>query len=289
MNDKEIRRESLKRFFDYWIEIEYITIVFLGAALAVFMGMYISASVFIDDFPRLTYPLSIDKIPFEIIFYGLAATAVFFVAGTPMYYGMKWCYYQAAMGKSVPVSCLFSCYTSAGRWINSLKLKFITDINKFAVGAPMIALTAAEYYLGKKLAEHYKGSMLSTLFGGLFLLMILCMLLVYILYSVRFSAVPYIFISDPDRQVMETYRTGISVTADHKFSLFKLKCRFIPLFAVCLAGFPIFLIYPYYTMTIAVAAEKIINGKMKHNDTVLSEDDKLTEGIYAEAADAGRI
>lgn len=288
MSDKSIRQESVKRFSVYWIEIEYISIVFLSAAFAVFMGMYISASLIIEDFPELSYPLAIDKIPSEMIFFGIVSIFVFFVAGTPMYYGMKWCYYQAAMGKAVPVSCLFSCYTSAARWINSLKLKLITDLNKLLVGGPMICLAAAEYYLGKKLAEHYEGSMIGMLFGGLFILMVFSMLLVYLLYSVKFSAVPYIFISDPDRPVTETYRTGISVTADHKFRLFKLKCRFIPLFVICLAGFPIFLVYPYYTMTIAVACEKIINGNMLEND-ISVEHKVLTEDTYKETADAGRI
>lgn len=271
MTSKQIRKLSVEKLSMCWVEAEFILIMSIGIS-AFFL---LAANFIFELFASDSYVLDLKNpsIPSEgVLVFGIALVLLY-VVYAPMYFGLKWCYYNASKGKITPINCLFDCCTSVSRWWKTVKLKVVTDVLKAVGLIPMAAVFAAEAFLYNKITAINDSQALKVLIIVLMLVSMLGMYAVYLMYSVRYTLIPYVFASDPDLPLTEIYRKGTEISDKNKLSMFRLKWSFVPMFITCITGFPVFFVMPIYSMSLSIAANAALSGK-EISETNTNEKDR---------------
>lgn len=259
MTSKQIRKLSVEKLSMCWVEAEFILIIFIGVSAFFMLAANFIYELFTSD--RYVLDLKNPVIPSEgILVFGIALILLY-VVYAPMYFGLKWCYYNASKGKITPINCLFGCCTSVSRWWKTVKLKVVTDVMKAIGLIPMAAVFAAEAFLYKRVSAMTDSRAVRFLMIVFMLFSMLCMYAVYLLYSVRYTLIPYVFASDPDLPLTEIYRKGTAISDKNKMSLFSLTWSFVPMFMSFVTGFTVFFVMPIYSMSLSIAANAALSGK----------------------------
>ena len=97
MTSKQIRKLSVEKLSMCWVEAEFILII----SISISAFFLLAANFIFELFASDSYVLDLKNpsIPSEgVLVFGIALVLLY-VVYAPMYFGLKWCYYNASKGK----------------------------------------------------------------------------------------------------------------------------------------------------------------------------------------------
>lgn len=264
MSNKEIRRKAMERLNYYWVESVFLyLILFCGVSITELVQMmYIPIKYPAlrqiekpDIFSILKF-LSENRGIFIIL---LCSAFVCFLLITPMYYGIKWCFFQAAQWKPAPVSGAFYAYYSPSKWFKTLAINAKLFVNKLVYAVPSAAICFAAYIISEilkdgtgELARFFVNIGLAVVFAG--------SVMIYMSLTVKFDLVVYVYADQPDSSISAIFSRGVAAAEKSRWRYGGLKIWFLPLLLVSTAGFPSIVIIPMYWMVKSIGAVQIIKG-----------------------------
>ncbi len=268
MKFSELKQEAIKILSNCWAEACIVSIILMSFAAIFLSAGYIIYAVLIQlGMATGSYR--------EVIFSG----NIYYIAGlifrlivcyifmSPVLNGKCYCFLQAVRGQIVPINCVFSCYASRGIFFKSLKIRFQTDLRRAAVFIPVLLVVAFESDMLLHIFKNNIWGKSEILSAVGCIVIIVSLIILYTLFSGRYTAVPYIFVSNPDVNSGEIIKQSLECVKENNLRLLKLKLSFVGWFALCILIFPLILVLPYYCMTLAVAINNVITApQKKEND-----------------------
>lgn len=264
MSNKEIRRKAMERLNYYWVESVFLYIIlFCGVCIAELVQM-IYIPIKYPELRQMENPDIFSLLQFmsenrSIFIILLCSAFVCFLLITPMYYGIKWCFFQAAQWKPAPVSGAFYAYYSPSKWLKTLAINAKLFVNKFVYAVPSMAICFAAYIISEilkdgagELARFFVNIGLAVVFAG--------SVMIYMSLTVKFDLVVYVYADQPDSSISAIFSRGVAAAEKSRWRYGGLKIWFLPLLLVSTAGFPSIVIIPMYWMVKSIGAVQIIKG-----------------------------
>lgn len=288
MNNKEIRKKALSRLSYYWVEAEFLFLVNFGAMALIMAAAYMIVLILRPDLGTFSFPLKLPQIidtfreSSEVRTAALILPPVMTVFISPLFYGIKWCYYQAAQGKNAPVSGAFFGYFSLRKWGKAILLNLLVFLHKLVYFIPIAAVCGTVYYIFITILNNTESAIMKALlyFGMMLVLLGLC--LIYMIVTVKFQLIPYFFAEEPEKKILDIYHEGVGAMSGSKGRFAALQVYFVPMLVLCLSGYLAMFVIPYYCMVKAICAAEISGGKLF--DEQIENDEKKTEGEAVKSA-----
>lgn len=268
MNNKEIRKKALSRLSYYWVEAEFLFLIAFGIPAVFLTGAYFLSLVLYPDSEAIDFPLDISQLAELFSSNGIVRAAVcslpalVLIIMSPLYYGIKWCYYQAAQGKNAPVSGAFYGYFSIRKWVKSILLNLVVMLRKLVYIIPICTVGGAVYYIFINIFKSTESTVLKALLSVGLILVILGLSLIYMICTVRFQLIPYFFAEDPEKKIMDIYHDGVSAMSGSRGRFAALQVWFIPLLILSFTGYLAMFVIPFYSMVKSICAAEISGGKL---------------------------
>ncbi|MGN0690848.1 MAG: hypothetical protein ACI4K7_00680 [Oscillospiraceae bacterium] len=268
MNNKEIRKKALSRLSYYWVEAEFLFMVAFGMMALFMTSAYIIVLILRPDLGTFDFPLKLPQIieafnaSAEVRIAAIALPIIMTVFFSPLFYGIKWCYYQAAQGKNAPVSGAFYGYFSLRKWGKAIMLNLLVFIRKLVYFIPITAVGGAIYYIFINLLNNTESSFLKALLYFGMILVQLGLSLIYMIVTVKFQLIPYYFAEEPEKSIFDIYHRGVNAMSGSKGRFSALLVCFLPMLALCLTGYLAMFVIPYYIMVKSICAAEISGGKL---------------------------
>lgn len=281
MNNKEIRKKALSTLSYYWVEAEFLFMVAFGVMSLFVAGAYMTVLILRPDLGTFDFPLKLPQIidafkeSAEVRFAAFILPPVMTVFFSPLFYGIKWCYYQAAQGKNAPVSGAFFGYFSLRKWGKAILLNLLVFLHKLVYFIPLAAVGGTVYYIFITILDNTESAFMKALlyFGMMIVLIGLC--LIYMIVTVKFQLIPYFFAEEPEKKILDIYHEGVAAMSGSKGRFAALQVYFVPMLALCLTGYFAMFVIPYYSMVKAICAAEISGGKLF--DKQIENDEKKTD------------
>ena len=257
----QLKKRAKTHLDVYWGESVAIFSVFASfIVMSVLIGYISTEILFRNGLAENRYP----AIFFENNGYFLILLAVrlllLYIITAPAYFGRCWCYLQAAKGQSAPANCLFSCYSTKGVFLRSLKLKLMVDLKKFFVLIPALTAVVFEYSLLKSMYHNGINRLLMVIFIICGIILVISLICIYSVLTMKYLLVQYLFVSNPDEDASVTIKKSSEMMHGHETSMLFICISFLGWFALCVILFPLFSVVPYFHMTIAEAVNDILSG-----------------------------
>lgn len=279
MNNKEIRKKALSRLSYYWVEAEFLFMVAFGL-----MALFVAAAYMIilklrPDLGTFAFPLKLPQIiegfraSVEVRITAIILPNIMTIFLSPLYYGIKWCYYQAAQGKNAPVSGAFYGYFSLRKWVKAVMLNLLVFFRKLVYFIPITAVGGSIYYIFINLLNNTESKFLKALLYFGMILVLLGLSLIYMIVTVKFQLIPYYFAEEPEKSIFDIYHRGVNAMSGSKGRFAALQVWFLPMLALCLTGYLAMFVIPYYSMVKSICAAEISGGKL-FDDPAANQDKK---------------
>lgn len=173
----------------------------------------------------------------------------------PLKYGSAWFYFQEAKGTSIPGSGFLSCYMHGRHIKSTLELELTVFIKRMAAAVvPAVFFAAMAWHVysltDANPAAAAANLAISAVVGAV-------VVYFYILFFIRYSFVPYLYASDPERSAKEIIAESIKLSRDSRYGIVRLMFSLTPLWICCIAVFPLIFVIPYTKMTFASAFAEI--------------------------------
>lgn len=267
----------LSKLSDYWIETEFLLLAETGAMsviLLLFLLFVKKCFPEADIFDLLSAVIDNPSI--------IAVAAVFFIVGfiiiTPLYYGIKWCYFQIAKGKTAPVSGAFFGYLEIHRWFKALVLSAVISLRKLVIYLPFGIMSAVGVFIASELIANTDSRVTETFIHMGTAVLLICAYVIFLLLTVKYEAVPFIYAENPDKNPFEILREGISLMDGSKAVYSAMIISYVPFMVLCILGFPIVILSPIFNMARAYTCARIIDKKLSVTDNENSaENSEKTE------------
>lgn len=263
----ELKQEAIKLLSNCWAEACIVSIILMS-----FVAIFLSAGYFI--YAVLIYLGEASGSYKDVIFSG----NVYYIAGlifrfivcyifmSPVLSGKSYCFLQAVKGQIVPINCIFSCYASRGIFVKSLKIRILTDLRRAVVLIPVLLGVVFEIDMLLHIFKNNIWGKMEVFSAVGCIVIIVSLIILYTLYSSRYTAVPYIFVSNPDVNSDKIIKQSLEYVKENNFRLLKLKLSFLGWLVLCILIFPLILVLPYYCMTLALAVNNIITEPQKKDN-----------------------
>lgn len=187
----------------------------------------------------------------------LALTAVIliisYLCSVPLYFGIRWYFWQAANDNVMPICSLFSCYSSLSSMMRCLKLKLAIDLRRLA----LLLVLAVPAYIEIRLARYLwnvsgKGLPAQIALAGGCIIVTLCLLALYMVITARYIPVGYLLADEPDSTPSEIIAKSIN-TVNKKFaSLMLTYLSFWKSILSALLIMPVIFLIPYFYIITAL-------------------------------------
>lgn len=271
---------------DCWCECVCIFLVVLGGAIAIAL-----AALLVIQF-LYTYGIIENSIMTifssgGVKFYCIIAIALLIICilAIPLKYGISWYYIQALDSRHVPASCFFSCYTNKKQHIRTTLTGLAVMGLRLAVALPVALCIIFTVRLAISAVNSSSGAtFMITFVCCCLVLLIACLLFGYMIYSMHFTLVPYIYAMNPEKSVKDIISDSFKIIRRREFDLMEVLFSFTGWLALSLLIFPIIYVAPYMSMTFAAASVKLIKDHCDENDS--SENTSAKPEIYGKAAEA---
>lgn len=268
MNNKEIRKKALNRLSYYWVEAEFLFLIAFGLPAVFLAAAYVlillfspySEAVMIP--PDMSFFLNAFRSSSVVKAAVFSMPALLFILLSPLFYGVKWCYYQAAQGKNAPVSGAFYGYYSARKWIKAVLLSLIVMLRKLVYLIPIGAVGGAVYYIYINLMSNTRSGFFKVLLTVGIILVALGLTLIYMISTVKYQLIPYIFAEESEKPILEIYHRGIAAMSGSKGRFAAMQVWFVPMLTLSLTGYLGMFVIPYYCMVKSICAAEISGGKL---------------------------
>lgn len=235
-----------------WAETAFISLLIAG----IFLGVYVFL-ILIGRFMRIHTAETIMPVfselpaPFLISAAVLLLTA--YVICAPLYFGIRWFYWQASGGQIMPLSSLFACYSSRESIFRCIKLKFIMDMQRFIFTAIFGGLGALGSFLAFRIWHDNDNSRSSGI-----LLICLCTIMfagltvLYTVFTVKYVPVGYLMADNPYSGTGEILTLSRRIVGKRYYHMLMFYLSCANYVAMCIFIFPVLLVYPMLCMFTAV-------------------------------------
>lgn len=200
----------------------------------------------------------------------IIAAVLLFLTGylvcIPLYFGIRWFFWQAAEGRTMPMSSLFACYSSKDTVIRCIKLKLSVDIRKLLI----LAVLCVPMFFAIKLAQNIweSGNQGMLYRFGLIAgcaIVTLSLAFLFILLTARYIPVGYFLADSPDSGTADIIEKSVK-TVQKKHTV--MMMTYLSCWRTFLTGvfvLPVIFIVPYLYMVTAVFIHECTENE--HDDT----------------------
>ncbi len=180
------------------------------------------------------------------------------IAITPFSYGASWYRLQQVRGISVHARSIFSCYASADKMWQVLRLNSILILKKLYVIIPAAAISALAFYTAGIVDSITEGDTPYYIMFFIAMLITFIMLSASEIINAKYAAVPFLYVTGTERSpseiIAESKRIMKGKIRYLSEVMFSLSGWLIP----CLMIFPMIFIIPYMNMVYTAAMNEII-------------------------------
>ncbi|MBQ8826404.1 MAG: hypothetical protein IJ007_04875 [Oscillospiraceae bacterium] len=255
----DIKNEARKRLLSCWAESVSMLLINVSITVVIVLSILLVVKFCytfgIIDFD-IDHVVSQGSPAFFVAV--VAALAVIIFLASPLSYGENWFYMQAVLGRKAPASSFFGCYTNKELRKRVFKLNFYVSIRKFVMFIPVCLLIIVELLA----AEHI---LVNTNDSFIYSVIICCFVLVsagaafgYILLTMRYSLVKYIYALNPEKPVQLIIKESVKCMAGNESYILEVFMSMGLWIASCIFIFPAFYAVPYIKMVSAVTAKELI-------------------------------
>ncbi len=267
----------ISKLSDYWIETEFLLLAEMGAISVILLLFLLFVKKCFPD-ADIFNPISAVTHDPPIIAAAAAFSVVGFIVITPLYYGIKWCYFQIAKGKTAPVSGAFFGYLEIHRWLGALVLSAVISLRKLLTYLPFGIISAVGVFIASELIANTDSRVTETFIHMGTAVLLICAYVIFLLLTVKYEAVPFIYAENPDKAPFEILREGISLMDGSKAVYSAMIISYVPIMVLCILGFPIVILFPIFNMAKAYTCARIIDKKLSVSDNDdLAENSEKTE------------
>lgn len=260
-----------------WAESAFISMLNAGIFCAVYILVFLIAR-FTGAHNYDTVMPAFSELPPRFLIAVLIVLTCAYIACAPLYFGVRWFYWQAAEGQIMPLSSLFACYSSSETIFRCIKLKFSTDIRKFILACAFGTLALLEFFLARQVWDYSGQSKAAgiALISGCVVVTV-GIEVIYSVLTMKYIPVGYLMADSPysgTREILDMSRSIVSKKYTYMCIMY-FSC--IGWIASCFFVFPVLVVQPIMHMITAV----FIRDSLKSADTASSDD----SGSTAEDAD----
>ena len=265
-NVKELKKSVAPRLVCSWGEncaIFFITIGGIAAAvLAWSMTVdFLKAVGFVNDTRDLfdTYDIAAIGVTLGILL-------LVWIIATPFFYGVKWYRIQQVRGNSVHAKSIFSCYTSLKKSLQVYKLSILVGLKRLYVIIPFAMVIGIGLYMANEI-EKMDGGIFTSIAVTCLLLFTGLAFCVYLIFNIRYAAVPYLYALGHDTPSAELIKNSERIMKGKGEYVKETVFSLAGWLASCLFVFPMVFAVPYMNMVYTAAINEIIvNDDAEENE-----------------------
>lgn len=256
----EIKGIARQQLSQCWAECVSILLIELGMVVVFVLSLLLVTkfcySFGIIDFD-IDHIVSQGTLPFFISVVIAVAAASILVA--PLSYGINWFYMQAVLGRKAPASSFFACYTNKTLFKRVMKLHGMVSLRKFLMFVPLSLLIIAELVFMELVLKKTEDSFIYSVIVCCFILISAGAMFVYILVTMRYGLVKFIYALDPEKPAEHIIKESAGCIAGNESYILEIFLSVGLWVASCIMIFPVVYAVPYIKMTAAVAAKDLID------------------------------
>lgn len=261
---KELKKHALSRLSHCWGENCLIFFISVGG-ISAFIFAWVLTANFLKasgtiDFSDRVFDLSSGMLMTVTIFAVFVLWAVF----TPFEYGVKWFRLQQIRGKSVNAGSIFSCYGSAKRVTQVLKLNGLVMLKRLCILLPICAAVLLEAFTFRGITvSGGEAGIVNVISGVCLLLTVSCMLCLFFILNMRYAAVPFLYALEPDCPPKELIRKSKRILKNNAHSVIEVLLSMAGWLIPALTIFTLVFILPYVQMVYTAAINELIEADTK--------------------------
>ena len=255
----EIKSIACQKLSLCWAECVSILLIELGIAVVFVLTMLLMTKFCytfgIIDFD-IDHVVSQGTLPFFISVVIAVGIMLFFSA--PLSYGVNWFYMQAVLGRKAPASSFFACYTNKELFKKVLRLHGMVSFRKFLMFVPLCLLIIAELIFTELVLKKTEDSFIYSVIVCCFILISAGAFFVYILATMRYSLVKFIYALDNEKSPELIIKESAECIAGNESYILEIFLSVGLWIASCILIFPGVYAAPYIKMISAVTAKTLI-------------------------------
>ena len=255
----DIKNEARKRLMGCWAESVSMLLINMSIAVITVLSMLLVV--------KFCYTFGI--IDFDIDHIVSQGSPVFFIAvvivvtlitflKSPLNYGCSWFYMQSMLGRQAPASSIFGCYTNKDMCKRVFSLHFQVSIRKFAMFMPVCLLIIGQLLAAEHILVNTKDSFIYSVIICCFVLVSAGAAFAYILLTMRYSLVKYIYALNPEKPLQLVIKESVKCMAGNESYILEIFMSMGLWIASCILIFPAFYAVPYINMVSAATAKELI-------------------------------
>ena len=258
MKTKQAKKTALRILSNNWgqamvvvLVLIIIHVIFTTAETNIYYMLKSNGLVSSQDFKLLSH----NK---YIILVSIVRYLLEFVLITPAYMGSVWWFLHCVRGQNNSVQTMFVCYSNFNIFVKSLALKLCISLIKLVAFLPVCICAFLQYRLINYALIHGFNNGIFILLSACCGLFSLCLLCFYIIFILRYALVDYIFVLNPDLNVLDIIKASTKKMKNNKALVVKLPLSFLCWIPSALLVFPLIFLLPYYAMSFTVMINSII-------------------------------
>lgn len=247
-----IKKSALSVLKKCWAETAFISLLSGGIMCGVYILIILIGRLMGTHTAETVMPVfSSFSVPFTAIALFILTIAYIFYA--PLYFGIRWYFWQAAGGQLMPLSSLFACYISRESVSRCIRLKFITDIRRFMFLVIFGGLAALEILLAARLWSYSEGSIMLRV-----LIVLGCavaaagLAVLYLVFTVKYMPVGYFLADNPYSSTAEILALSRRTVEKRYYQTMRFYLSFAKYVVLFLLVFPILFFQPVMCIFTAV-------------------------------------
>lgn len=251
---RKIKGEAVELLKNCWAESVLISLLELGIVCLSYTLLLLTARI-TGVHTANNVVLIPERMNVPFIISGAVIAAIHYIATTPLYFGVRWFFWQGSAGGDVmPVSAVFACYSSAETRNKCLRLRVAADLRRLGWAAFFGGIFAAAYFSARFIWQTGgKDDDLRLLLTVGCAAAALGSAVLYFIATVKYIPVGYIMAADPYADVREVIRLSRQALSRKNWYILKMYAGFIRHFPLIILIFPVLVLRPYMFMTMAVS------------------------------------
>ena len=265
-NVKELKKSVAPRLVCSWGENCAIFFITIGGIAATVLAWsmtvdFLEAVGFVNDTRDLfdTYDIAAIGVTLGILL-------LVWIIATPFFYGVKWYRIQQIRGNSVHAKSIFSCYTSLKKSLQVYKLSILVGLKRMYVIIPFAMVIGIGLYMANEI-EKMDGGIFTSIAVTCLLLFTGLAFCVYLIFNIRYAAVPYLYALGHDTPSAELIKNSERIMKGKGEYVKETVFSLAGWLASCLFVFPMVFAVPYMNMVYTAAINEIIvNDDAEENE-----------------------
>lgn len=247
----EIKKRAYSLFKGCIAEAAFISLLSAGVFCVVYVMVILAGRLTGAHTAETVMPFFSSCPPLFLISMVLIVLSAY-IASAPLFFGVKWFFWQVTGGKMMPVSSIFACYGSRKSVLRCIKIRLAADLRKAAMAAALTLIGAAVIILAKILRPMCSNMFFAYLLHIGCALVVLCLVILYLIGASKYAAIGYIMADDPDLSTNDVLKQGKKLAEKKHAEVIMIYICMGGWLISCLLVFPALAVYPLMQMVTAV-------------------------------------